>query len=60
MEISSMMASQLMEMQQTVQMSVLQNAMNMDAVGAIQLFQDMPAQPSAPHPYKGTLVDISA
>lgn len=53
------MSSQLMQLQQTVQMSVLQNAMNMDTVAAVQLLEDMP-QTAAPHPYKGSVVDIHA
>ena len=51
------MSSQLVQLQQTVQMSVLQNAMNMDTVAAVQMLEDMP-QTSAPHPYKGSVVDI--
>ena len=37
MDINSIMSSQLMQLQQTVQMSVLQNAMNMDTVAAVQI-----------------------
>ncbi|SER92906.1 putative motility protein [Psychrobacillus sp. OK032] len=57
MDLNSIMSSQLMQLQRTVQMSVLQNAMNMDTVAAVQMLQDMP-QTAAPHPYKGTEVDI--
>lgn len=59
MDINSIMSSQLMELQQTVQMSVLKNAMNMEAVAAVELLEDMP-QTAATHPYKGTVVDIQA
>lgn len=59
MEISSIMASQLRELQSTVQMSVMKNALNMNSVTAVQLLQDMPVQPISAHPYKGTVVDIS-
>ncbi|AYC29916.1 putative motility protein [Paenisporosarcina cavernae] len=59
MELSSMMASSLRELQQTVQMSVMQNALNMNTASAVQLLQDMPATPEVSHPYKGTIVDIS-
>lgn len=59
MDINSIMSSQLMELQQTVQMSVLKNAMNMGTVAAVEMLQDMP-QASAPHPYKGSVVDVQA
>lgn len=59
MDINSIMSSQLMQLQQTVQMSVLQNAMNMDTVAAVQMLKDMP-QTTASHPYKGTVLDIQA
>ena len=58
MDINSIMSSQLMELQQTVQMSVMQNALNLNASAAVELLEDMP-QPQAAHPYKGTSVDIS-
>lgn len=57
MELNSIMDSQLLELQQTVQMSVLQNAMNMETTSAVQLLQQMPEQ-QAVHPYKGTILDI--
>lgn len=59
MDISSIMSSQLMQLQQTVQMSVLQNAMNMETVAAISLLEDIP-QTTAVHSTKGLLVDIQA
>lgn len=52
------MSSNLLQLQQTVQMSVLQNAMNMETVAAVQLLEDMPQ--AATHPYKGSFVDIQA
>ena len=58
-DLNSIMSSQLSELQQTVQMSVLKNAMNMETVAAIGLLEDIP-QVSAPHPYKGSVVDIQA
>ncbi|WP_313894478.1 putative motility protein [Psychrobacillus sp.] len=57
MDINSIMSSQLVQLQQTVQLSLLQNAMNMEAVSAVALLEDMP-QTAAPHPYKGSVVDI--
>ncbi|MFJ7951494.1 putative motility protein [Lysinibacillus sp. NPDC096418] len=58
MDINSIMSSQLLELQQTVQMSVMQNALNLNASAAVELLEDMP-QPQTAHPYKGTAVDIS-
>lgn len=57
-DINSIMSSQLMELQQTVQMSVMQNALNLNASAAVELLEDMP-QTQASHPYKGTAFDIS-
>ncbi|WP_394188333.1 putative motility protein [Paenisporosarcina quisquiliarum] len=59
MEMSSIMASQLRELQSTVQMSVMKNALNMSSASAVEMLQNMPEQPTASHPYKGTVVDIS-
>ncbi|MEK3729729.1 MULTISPECIES: YjfB family protein [unclassified Lysinibacillus] len=58
MEINSLMSSQLMELQQTVQMSVMQNALNLNTSTAIELLQDLPQQVPT-HPYKGSRIDIS-
>ena len=58
-DINSIMSSQLMELQQTVQMSVLKNAMNMETVAVTELLEDM-SQTSAQHPFKGTVVDVQA
>lgn len=59
MDINSIMSSQLLEMQQTVQMSVMQNALNLNTTSAIKLLEDMPQAQAAPHPYKGNVIDIS-
>ncbi|MEK3980816.1 putative motility protein [Psychrobacillus sp. FSL K6-2836] len=59
MDINSIMSSNLLQLQQTVQMSVLQNAMNMETVVAVKMLEDMP-QTAAPHPNKGSVVDIQA
>ncbi|WP_277586203.1 putative motility protein [Psychrobacillus antarcticus] len=58
MDINSIMSSNLLQLQQTVQMSVLQNALNMETVAAIEMLEDMPQ--AATHPYKGSVVDIQA
>ena len=52
------MSSQLAQLQQTVQMSVMKNALNMETVAAVEMLEGMP-QP-ATHPSKGTVVDIQA
>lgn len=57
MDINSLMSTQLMDLQQTVQMSVMQNAMNMNTTAAITLLEEMPQ--NASHPYKGATIDIS-
>ena len=57
MDLNSIMDTQLQDLQQTFQMRVLQNAMNMEATSAVQLLEQMPQQ-QAVHPYKGTVIDI--
>ncbi|WP_155592544.1 putative motility protein [Lysinibacillus cavernae] len=59
MEMNSLMSSQLMELQQTVQLSVMQNALNLNTSTAIELLQDIPQQSVPTHPYKGSIIDIS-
>lgn len=58
MDINSIMSLQLTKLQQTVQMSVMQNALNLNASIAVELLEEIPQQ-QAVHPYKGTSVDIS-
>lgn len=59
MEINSIMSSQIMELQQTVQMSVMQNSLNLNTAATIELLKDLPQQQEAIHPYKGAVIDIS-
>lgn len=59
MEINSLMSSQLMELQQTVQMSVMQKALNLNTSTAIELLQELPQQQAPTHSYKGSKIDIS-
>ncbi|KOP71423.1 polyribonucleotide nucleotidyltransferase [Lysinibacillus sp. FJAT-14745] len=59
MEINTIMSSQIMELQQTVQMSVMQNALNLNTAAAIELLKDLPQQQVAIHPNKGAVMDIS-
>lgn len=59
MEVNTIMSSQIMELQQTVQMSVMQNALNLNTAAATELLKDLPQQQVAIHPYKGSAIDIS-
>lgn len=60
MDINSLMASQLPSLQQTVQLSLLDQTLNNSAIAAVELLQSVPVeQTEAPHPYKGLLVDLS-
>ncbi len=59
MEINSLMSSRLIELQQTVQLSVMQSALNLNTSAAIELLQDIPEQQVPTHPYKGSIIDIS-
>ena len=61
MDINSMMSAQLASLQQTLQMSILDKAMNAGAAGVVQMMEDMPEQAAlASHPYKGQLIDVQA
>ncbi len=53
------MSSQIIELQQTVQMTVMQSALNLDMVAAVDLLEDLPQQQVAAHLYKGSVIDIS-
>lgn len=59
MEINAMMSAQLASLQQTLQMSILDKAMNTGAAGVVQMMEDIP-QPQAAHPYKGQMIDVQA
>lgn len=48
-EINTIMSSQIIELQQTVQMTV----------AAVDLLEDPPQQQVTAHPYKGSVIDIS-
>lgn len=60
MDMSSIMASQLRSLQSTVQMSVLNNALNMNTAAATEMLESLPDQPAAAHPHKGTSIDVRA
>lgn len=58
-DLNSIMSSQVASLQQTLQMSIMDKALNLEATGAIEMLQDMPQQPVATHPYKGSIIDVS-
>ncbi|MFF5997004.1 polyribonucleotide nucleotidyltransferase [Lysinibacillus sp. KU-BSD001] len=58
MEINSFMSAQVAQIQQTLQMGILDQAMNQGAAGAIEMLNDMSTQQTAQHPYKGQIVDV--
>lgn len=57
MEINSIMAQELASLQQTLSMTIMDKAITQGA-GTVELLQQIPQQQSAPHPYKGQLIDI--
>jgi hypothetical protein len=59
MEVNTIMSSQIMELRHTVQMSIMQNALNLNTVAATELLKDLPQQQVAMHPYKGSVIDSS-
>lgn len=59
MDMSSIMSGQVAQLQQTVQLSIMNQALNMEAVSAIEMLEKMPEQPVAVHPHKGTVIDVS-
>lgn len=60
MEINSHLSAQVAQLQQTLQMGILDKSLNMGAVGAVEMLEDMSAQQPAAHPYKGQIIDIRA
>jgi hypothetical protein len=60
MEINAMMSAQLASLQQTLQMSILDKAMNTGAAGVVEMMEQLPDQQVAPvaHPYKGQVIDV--
>lgn len=59
MDINSIMSTQLAELQQTLQMTLLDKSMNTQAGAVAELLQAAPQSPAAPHPHKGGTIDIS-
>lgn len=60
MDMSSIMASQLRSLQSTIQMSVLNNALNMGTVAATEMLESLPNYAAAAHPHKGASIDVKA
>lgn len=60
MELSSIMASQLRSLQSTVQMSVLNKALQGNASAATEMLNSLPEQPAVAHPHKGASIDVKA
>ncbi|WP_432360124.1 putative motility protein [Sporosarcina sp. UB5] len=59
MNMNSIMASQLRSLQSTVQLSVMNKALSVNATAVTDMLQSMQSQP-APHPFKGSSVDVKA
>lgn len=60
MDMNAMMASQLRSLQSVMQMSILNNALNMERTAATEMLESLPEQPAAVHPHKGALLDVKA
>lgn len=60
MELNAMMASQLRSLQSTVQMSVMNKALQLNTSATTEMLESLPKQASAPHPYKGVSIDVKA
>lgn len=59
MNMNSIMASQLRSLQSTVQLSVMNKALSVNATAMTDMLQSMQDQPTV-HPYKGAAVDVKA
>ncbi|MDN4495559.1 putative motility protein [Ureibacillus aquaedulcis] len=60
MELSSFMSAQVAQLQQTVQMSIMNQSLNMGVASSLQMLEQLPEQQkAAAHPHKGTRIDIS-
>lgn len=60
MEISSIMAKQTAQIQQTASLSIMNSAMTQQAAGAVAMLEAMNNQGGtpAPHPHKGQMIDL--
>ncbi len=55
-----MMAAQVASLQQTVQLSILDKAMNTGAATVVEMMESLPQAQTVPaaHPYKGQSIDV--
>lgn len=60
MELSSLMSTQVAELQQTLQMTLLQRATGAGVEGTLDMLEELPQQTSVAHPYKGQFIDVQA
>ncbi|MDS9472958.1 putative motility protein [Sporosarcina pasteurii] len=58
MELSSIMASQLRSLQSTVQMSVLNQSLQLNTSAAAEMLASLPKDASIAHPHKGAAIDV--
>ena len=58
MGISSFMSTQVAQLQQALQMSILDKSLNMGTAGVADMLEHMPEQQPTTHPYKGQVIDI--
>ena len=59
MEIRAFMSAQVTQLQQALQMSILDESLNMGAAGVVDMLERMPEQQPATHPYKGQVMAVS-
>lgn len=60
MEINSLMSAQLASLQQTLQLSLLDQTLNNSAAAAVEMLESAPVQQTeASHPYKGLFIDLT-
>ncbi len=60
MELSSMMGKQVAELQQTLGLNLLKSQMATQTAQAVKMMEALPKSEQAPHPFKGTAVDMKA
>ncbi|RNC99286.1 putative motility protein [Lysinibacillus halotolerans] len=59
MDINSIMSAQVAQLQQTVQMSIMDKSLNLATASTVEMLEQMSEQTNSPHPYKGTVIDVS-
>ena len=58
MGISSFMSTQVAQLQQALQMSILDKSLNMGTADVANMLEHMPEKQPTTHPYKGQVIDI--